>query len=76
MVLVPLESTGHYQRNVASVTFMRCVVFEIRLFLIYVLQKFSELGPMKAEKQLYLENHTTHEDGTCTVTLVMTCGFQ
>ena len=30
---------------------------------------------MKAEKQLYLENHTTHEDETCTVTLVRPCGL-
>ena len=28
---------------------------------------------MKVEKQLYLENHTTHKDDTCTVTLVRTC---
>ena len=25
---------------------------------------------MKAEEQLYLENHTTHKDETCTVMLV------
>ena len=28
---------------------------------------------MKAEKQLYLENHIMHKDETCTVTLVRTC---
>ena len=28
------------------------------------------------QEQLYLENHTTHEDGTYTVTLVRTCSFQ
>ena len=27
-------------------------------------------------EQSYLENHTTHEDETCTVMLVRTCGFQ
>ena len=25
---------------------------------------------------VYFENHTTHKDETCTVTLVRTCGFQ
>ena len=27
------------------------------------------------QEQSYLENHTTHKDETCTVTLVRTCGF-
>ena len=52
-----LESRGPYQRNGASLTLMRCVVLEIRLFLIHVLQKYSFLynkARMKAEKQLYL----------------------
>ena len=28
------------------------------------------------QEQLYLENHTTYKDETCTVTLVKTCRFQ
>ena len=31
---------------------------------------------MKAEKQLYLENHTMHEDETYTIMLVRTYRFQ
>ena len=31
-ILVSLESTGPYQRNGASLVFMRCVVLEIQLF--------------------------------------------
>ena len=33
-ILISFESTGPYQRNGASLVFMRCVVLEIRLFLI------------------------------------------
>ena len=42
-ILVSLESTGPYQRNGASLIFMRRLVLEIQLFLIHVLQKFSFL---------------------------------
>ena len=47
-VLVSLESTGSYQRDGASLIFMRRLVLEIiepkiQLFLIHVLQKFSFL---------------------------------
>ena len=31
-ILVSLESTGPYQRNGASLVFMRCVVLEIQIF--------------------------------------------
>ena len=53
-ILVSLESTGPYQRNGASLVFMRCVVLEIQLFLIHVLQKFSflQLGPYEDGKTI------------------------
>ena len=47
-ILVALESTGPYQRNDASLIFMRCVVLEIRLFLI----KESDIKITKLKKYL------------------------
>ena len=35
-LLVPLESTGPYQRNGPGVVFMRCVVFVIQLFSTFI----------------------------------------
>ena len=41
IALVSLKSTGPYQRNSASLVFIRCVVLETQLFFIHLLQKFK-----------------------------------
>ena len=53
--LVSLECAGSHQRNGTSPVCIRCMVFEIQLFLIHAFQKvvaqcFCELGPHKSRK--------------------------
>ena len=62
---LPFSGITQYLRGLVSV-YERPIIAGVRT---------SITSSMKAKKQLYLENHATHKDETCTITLVRTCGF-